>query len=62
MATAKQYRVVMCGEEPAVIQHEINDFLISWNPDDNRFYVYKDDDTKATFAELRNAVQYCKTH
>ena len=47
--------------EPLVDQGKINDWLVSWNPDDGRFYVEKDSKVR-TFKEWRNAVYYCKTH
>jgi hypothetical protein len=61
MPTTKT-RAVMNGNEPAVIQPSINGWTISWNPDDNRWYVQSGDDVRATFRERRNAVQYARTH
>jgi hypothetical protein len=49
----------------AVDQGEIHGWPVSFNPDDDRFYVHEknqDADTRATFKDYRNAVQYCRTH
>lgn len=51
---------------PAIDQHAVNGFEISWNPDDTRFYVcdrpgpWNDLETRATFKELRNARAFAK--
>lgn len=54
----------MNGNEPAVMQPRENDWFISWNPDDARWYVSAANDgiATATFAERRNAIQYARTH
>lgn len=51
------YSVVMNHElgEPAVEQQMIDNVTISWNPDDNRFYVVRNGETAGTFKEMRNA-------
>ena len=53
--------------EPCVVQYEVpGQFRLSFNPDDNRFYVetwasdWSGWETAATFAEWRNAVYYAK--
>jgi hypothetical protein len=54
---------VMNGNEPAITQPPMNGWDISWNPDDNRWYVCGNDAvTVATFKERRNAMQYARTH
>lgn len=50
-----------------VDQGEVNGYPISFNPDDQRFYVHEKGTTDgtatlATFKEVRNAVQYARTH
>lgn len=48
----------------AVDQGIKNGWFMSWNPDDNRFYVSKNRDASdaRTFKEWRNAVRYARTH
>jgi len=52
--------------EPYVNQGEINGKQITWNPDDNRFYVMVGQDVVATFAGNKkgwsNMVQWARTH
>ena len=49
--------------EPDVDQGCINGYELSFNPDDNRFYVTDSDGgTVATFKEFRNAVQWSRNH
>ncbi len=50
--------------EPDCNQERINGWYISWNPDDERFYVCKRNDgiPIATFKEWRNTVFYAKYH
>lgn len=55
-------RIKMTGQEPSVEQGEIDGFTVSWNPDDDRFYVQSGEDTRASFQDWRNVVQYCRTH
>ena len=55
-------RVKWNGDEPAVTQGECNGWMLSWNPDDGKFHVGDVNETKARFAEWRNAVQYARTH
>lgn len=46
-----------------VEQGLVHNWPVSYNPDDERFYVERSDKTAvATFKEFRNAVRYCKTH
>ena len=46
-----------------VDQGIVHGWQVSWNPDDDRFYVERADGTAAaTFKAFRNAVQYCRTH
>lgn len=47
--------------EPIVDQGRINGWLVSWNPDDDRFYAEKGSKVR-TFKEWRNTVYYCKKH
>ncbi len=53
-------------DEPAITQQSVNGFDISWNPDDNRFYVcdrpgpWYDLETRTTFKDLRNARAWTK--
>jgi glutamate/tyrosine decarboxylase-like PLP-dependent enzyme len=63
------YRVKLPGvlREPnglvAVEQTPVNGWAISFNPDDDRFYVHNaDGSTAATFTALRNARQYARGH
>lgn len=45
----------------AVKQHKIGALDITFNPDDDRFYVVdNDNETVATFNRFSNAVAYCK--
>lgn len=50
--------------EPTVDQGRINDWYMSWNPDDNRFYVSHNDFgiAAARFKRWSNAVYYARTH
>lgn len=49
--------------EPFVNQQDENGWGMSWNPDDNRWYVHdKNGDVVATYSERRNAVQYARQH
>lgn len=57
----------MDGATPAIYQGKINGWMITWNPDDNRFYVERADHTPgATYAGnergLQNARQFAKNH
>lgn len=63
MATIKT-SAVLNDAEPAVSQPRVNGWNISWNPDDQRWYVCAADDgiAAATFRERRNAIQYAKKH
>lgn len=63
MATA--YRRIMNDGEPAINQHAINGWFISWNPDDQKYHVAIDApyaSSAAVFSEYRNAVQWAKKH
>lgn len=53
---------------PEVLQHETPRCRLSWDPDDNRFYVEIPDcwfkgewRTASSFTDWRNAVQYART-
>lgn len=59
---AQAQRLRLNGREPDVEQGMVNGFGLSWNPDDERFYVVRGEDTVATFREFRNAVRYARTH
>ena len=52
--------------EPLGDQGEINGKRVTWNPDDNRFYVMVGQDVVATFRGNRkgwyNMVQWARTH
>ena len=50
--------------EPCVDQGIVNGWNMSYNPDDNRFYVSPNEDSTdaRTFKEWRNAVRYARTH
>ena len=55
--------------EPYVEQSTVNNMDITWNPDDNRFYVSTANDcndVKATFKNntkgFQNAVQFARKH
>ncbi len=51
--------------EPEVEQGKHHGFILSWNPDDNRYYVHAPDEDKtvcATFKRWTNAVRWAKTH
>ncbi len=55
----------MNGSEPAINQPAVNGWAISWNPDDDRWYVERPDAlgvAVATFKDRRNAIQYARTH
>ena len=62
MEMEKRIKTRMNGDEPAVEQHECNGYAISWNPDDERFYVQKGAEFLGSFSLLRNARQWCKKH
>jgi hypothetical protein len=55
-------RLAMNGNEPFVDQGILNGWQMSWNPDDNRFYVANCREVVATFARWSNAVYYARTH
>lgn len=61
---SKPHRRRMNGEEPMVRQNPLNGWLLSWNPDDNRYYVThpETDDTVATFKDWDNTVYYARRH
>lgn len=48
---------------PTVSQPSVNGWIISWNPDDERWYINhpKTHETIANFKERRNAIQFAKT-
>jgi len=68
MAHKLPYRVQWnnARKEPCINQGELNGKQLSWNPDNNRFYVTVDEDTVATFAGNKkgwsNMVQWARTH
>lgn len=43
-----------------VDQGSLGDCQLSYNPDDGRYYVAYDEESVASFAEWRNAVQFAK--
>lgn len=48
---------------PAVDQGVCNGWPISYNPDDDRYYVHwpdEDQNTRARFKDFSNAVQFCR--
>jgi hypothetical protein len=50
--------------EPKIDQGQLNGWFLTWNPDDDRFYVSPEDDgvAVATFARFTNATRYARTH
>lgn len=46
--------------EPEVRQAPLNGCELSWNPDNNRFYVKRDEKTIGIFQEWRNAVAFAR--
>jgi hypothetical protein len=53
------------NQEPLVDQGHVHGLPVSWNPDDDRFYVHKIGTTDgtnvlATFKSWRNAVQFAR--
>lgn len=60
---SSEQRRLMSGGEPMVNQGTRHGWTVSWNPDDERYYVSRTDGTTAaTFAGWANAMYYCKTH
>ena len=60
-------RLIMAGNEPMIDQGIINGWNMSWNPDDNRYYVartVRGDELEfvASYNAWRNAVQYARKH
>ena len=57
------HRLATNGDTPAINQGVVHGWYLSWNPDDDRFYVGAANGlATATFSELRNAVQYARKH
>lgn len=56
------HRLIWAGEEPAVDQGMENGLLLSWNPDDGKFYVWNslEEKTLARFARFANAVGWAR--
>ena len=48
--------------EPLVDQGILNGFSLSWNPDDDRYYIQRGEDTVAAFRHWRNATTYARRH
>jgi len=49
--------------EIEIDQGRIYNWPVSWNPDDERFYIERADKTaRATFKRFSNLVQWCKKH
>jgi len=46
--------------EPAVTQHTLGKYVLSYNPDDSMYYVSVAHDTVAKFKDYRNATYYLK--
>ena len=63
MPAIKQYPKMIDGDI-AVDQDRINGWFMTFNPDDDRFYVSANDDgiATATFRHWRNATNYARTH
>lgn len=55
---------LMNKEEFAVIQPPVNDWNISWNPDDDRWYVEHPitGESVSNFKDRRNVMQYARNH
>lgn len=50
-------------DEPAITQPDCNGWKISWNPDDQRWYVAAPGNPPhVSFNARRNAMQYARTH
>ena len=59
----KMERLIINGSEPAIDQGLRHGWPVSWNPDDGRYHVAREDGTSvATFKDWRNTVQYARTH
>lgn len=49
----------------AVDQGTFNRWIITYNPDDNRYYVHRPDENltvEKTYKDLRNAKQFARAH
>jgi len=59
-----RFRTIMFGNEPAINQHPRNGWEISWNPDDNRWYVHHPvtSETMTHCNAMRNAVRWANQH
>lgn len=66
MATVSSHRCRMAPNgDPYVDQGHVHGLPVSWNPDDDRFYVHKIGTTDGTnvlgtFSSWRNAVQFAR--
>ena len=55
------YKRTMLKGEPAVEQAPVHGHDVSYNPDDERYYVHHaDGETRATFNGWANTVQFCR--
>jgi hypothetical protein len=61
MTNPKLFPKKLTSGEFDVTQTTIGDLEITFNPDDNRFYVEKAGAVQATFNRFSNAVYYCRT-
>lgn len=62
--TIVRTRVSLRNTEPTIIQPDCNKWKMSWNPDDNRWYVQhpKTGETMAHYNCRKNAIQWAKKH
>lgn len=56
------WKLQKIGGKILVQQGSMGKYDITYNPDDERFYITADEDTVATFANWKNAVYYVRTH
>jgi hypothetical protein len=56
-----RYTLKMVNAGIAVTQYTINGWELTYNPDDDKYYVIRDGKT-AVFGRWANAVYYAKTH
>lgn len=52
----------MNGKEPCIDQGIIGRWILTWNPDDKRFYVQHGEEKARTFKKWTNATYYARTH
>lgn len=64
MALKLHTRTVMCDNEPAVRQPDVNGWQVSYNPDDARWYINHptNEDFVRHYKDQRNALYFARTH